>query len=182
MIQKRVGLVVGHTSTRPGACNKNYNICEYQFNEKLAYDIRGQLHQGSKPDIEVIIIKRISYRQLPADVNNCGPDFCISLHCNAFNTKWNGTEVLYYYKSAAGKKLATILQKNLLIALGFKDRGIHGKTVEDRGGHLLKHTAMPCVIAEPFFIDNDRAYKKVQDNYQKLVNAYINTMREAFMM
>jgi len=51
--------------------------------------------------------------------------------------------------------MAKILNTQLVKALGLKDRGIKVKTAEDRGGYLLKNIATPCVIAEPFFIDND---------------------------
>jgi N-acetylmuramoyl-L-alanine amidase len=104
------------------------------------------------------------------------PDFCISLHCNAFNTKASGTEVLYYHTSKDGKLLAEYLHAELLKALGLKDRKVQGKGTEDRGGHLLRYTNMPCVIAEPFFIDNDIEYQTVVSKYDDLVNAYVSAI------
>lgn len=171
----KVGLIIGHKQDSPGACNQKHGVCEYTFNEQLAVDIYDKM-KAEHPGIRVQIIKRTSYSALPGSVNYYNPDFCISLHCNAINGKVNGTEVLYYHKSDNSQKLARILQDELLAAFGFKDRGILPRTVEDRGGHLLKHTVMPCVIAEPFFIDNDEAYESVINNYEKLVDAYVNAI------
>lgn len=173
----KIGLIVGHKPNRPGACNKKHNICEYQFNDKLASDISDAVSK-LYPEISTVIIHRRTYKTLPSDVNKAGPDVAISLHCNAFNGKWNGTEVLYYHRSKKGKAVAEILQKNLLAVLGFRDRGTLPRSVEDRGGTLLKYTHMPCVIAEPFFIDNNSAYEEVINKYDSLVAAYTTAIGE----
>ena len=173
----KVGLIVGHKANKPGACNKKHKICEYQFNDQLACDIYDKL-KVDDPDLDVIIIRRRTYKTLPDDVNKLNPDFCISLHCNAFNTKASGTEVLHYHTSKNGKKLAELLHKELLAALGLRDRKVQGKGTEDRGGHLLRYTNMPCVISEPFFIDNDVEYEFVLSKYDDLVNAHVNAILE----
>jgi N-acetylmuramoyl-L-alanine amidase len=171
----KCGLIVGHKANRPGACNKDNNICEYQFNDQLACDIYDYLKENES-NTSIQIIRRSTYKSLPDNVNNLEPDFCISLHCNAahpdYTGKWNGTETLYYHKSKRGKLMAEILQKNIVGVLGFRDRGILPRKTEDRGGYLLRYTDMPCVIAEPFFIDNNSAYKTVIERYDKLVEIY----------
>lgn len=177
----RCGLIVGHKANRPGACNKKYNICEYQFNDQLACDIYDYLKK-KESDTSIQIIRRQTYQGLPADINNYEPDFCVSLHCNAahadYTGKWNGTETLYYHKSKRGKLMAEILQKNIVGVLGFRDRGILPRKTEDRGGYLLRYTDMPCVIAEPFFIDNDTAYEAVMNQYDILVKTYAKSIEE----
>ncbi len=175
------GLIIGHKPNKPGACNKKHKICEYQFNDQLACDIYDYLKEHDTVN-RIRIIRRDTYQGLPEDVNLLDPDFCISMHCNAahpdYTGKWNGTETLYYHKSKRGKIMAEILQKNLVGCLGFKDRGILPRKTEDRGGYLLRYTDMPCVIAEPFFIDNNNAYKTVMDKYDKLVQAYAESIEE----
>jgi N-acetylmuramoyl-L-alanine amidase len=181
----KCGLIVGHKPNRPGACNKKHKICEYQFNDQLACDIYDYL-KSNKSDIGIQIIRRKTYRGLPDDVNLLEPDFCISMHCNAahpdYTGKWNGTETLYYHKSKMGKIMAEIVQKNIVKVLEFRDRGILPRKTEDRGGYLLRYTSMPCVIAEPFFIDNNSAYKTVMERYDKLVQAYANSIEEIAKM
>lgn len=177
----RCGLIVGHKANRPGACNKDNCICEYQFNDQLACDIYDYLKKNES-SIGIQIIRRKTYKSLPDDVNKLDPDFCISLHCNAahpdYTGKWNGSETLYYHKSKRSKLMAEILQKNIVDVLGFRDRGILPRKTEDRGGYLLRYTDMSCVIAEPFFIDNNSAYRTVIDKYNKLVQAYANSIEQ----
>lgn len=171
----KVGLIVGHKDSSPGACNDTFNLCEYHFNDQIAVDVYDKM-KNVNSNIHLVIIRRQTYKGLPEDVNRYDPAFAISLHCNAFNKQANGTETLYYHTSEKGKKLAEAVQSELLKAYGFPDRGILPRTAEDRGGYLLRYTNMPTVIAEPFFIDNDDALKKVLDNREKLIDAYVNSI------
>ena len=168
---KLCALVIGHKKTSPGASNKNSGLTEFEFNDSLA-----QLIEASVTNVRIQRVYRRTYNTLPEDLNQLDPDFIISLHCNAFNTKASGTETLYYHKSVKGKKIAEILNDNFVSALGLKDRGVKGKSVEDRGGFLLKTTKAPCVIAEPFFIDNDQDLDTVEANHTELVQAYSNSI------
>jgi len=170
---KKCALVIGHKKSSPGAVNKDLGLTEFAFNESLAMAIEQKVH-----DVEVQRIYRRTYASLPDDVNEYEPDFIISLHCNAFNEKASGTEVLFYHRSNAGKTMAAILHKKLVAALGLKDRGIKPKTAEDRGGYLLKKTSAPCIISEPFFIDNNDDLKTVMDQHDDLVAAYASAIEE----
>jgi N-acetylmuramoyl-L-alanine amidase len=127
---------------------------------------------------EVQRVYRRTHKELPDDINALEPDFIVSLHCNAFNTQVSGTEVLYYDKSEKGKKMAEILLKHLVEHLKLGNRGIKPKTAEDRGGYLLCYTKAPCVISEPFFIDNDDDLARAQEDLDGLALAYANTIEE----
>jgi N-acetylmuramoyl-L-alanine amidase len=81
---------------------------------------------------EVQRFYRRTYKELPDDINALNPDFIISLHCNAFNGKASGTEVLYYHKSEKGKKMAEILLNHLVEYLKLPNRGIKPGTAEER--------------------------------------------------
>jgi len=168
---KRCALVIGHRADRPGACNKTYNICEFEFNSKLVNNIMASFADPIEPNVNIELIKvlRRTYKELPNDINKLNPDFIVSFHCNAFNGKTSGTETLYYYKSEKSRKAAEIFQKNLVKALNLPDRGIKGKGEEDRGGYLLKNTNAPCVLIEPFFIDNDKEFEIVQSLRNNLI-------------
>jgi N-acetylmuramoyl-L-alanine amidase len=175
---KRVALVVGHKSSSPGAYNIDYDLSEFEFNRDLVYDVGNKLVKGWFDKVEPIIIFRESYNGLPRKINDKNPDFIISFHCNAYNTRVSGTEVLYYHRSKTGKWIARVLQDYLLSALDLNDRGILSRTAEDRGGYLLRYTNAPCVIAEPFFIDNNNDLKYVLDNRNRLVDAYVDAIEE----
>jgi len=174
----KCALVIGHKKTSPGAYNKHYEKHEFCFNENLSKKIEEELYTSDK-SLDVFRVYRRTYSSLPKDINELNPDFIISLHCNAFNRVASGSEVLFYHRSHTGKKYAKILQDKFIKFLELNDRGIVGKTSEDRGGYLLKNTNAPCIIAEPFFIDNDEDYKKVGiTNYIKLIKAYCEAISE----
>jgi len=168
----KVAIVVGHSKHSVGACNKTYNICEYQWNKKFAQDLVKLL------SIDYEIVYRESLMKLPSQVNFTEADFVISLHSNAFNTQVGGCETLYYHKSKAGEKLASILQEKVAFTLYNKNRGIRPKTSEDRGGFLLRYTEAPCIIAEPFFIDNDIDFMNAQIYRGTLLAAFKDAIEQ----
>ncbi|MDG3089142.1 N-acetylmuramoyl-L-alanine amidase [Vibrio hannami] len=155
---RKIALIVGHGAAKQGASNDN-GVTEYLFNDELAHMIAPILIQrGFEP---LIVYRTGSYRELPKQVNDTGADVAVSLHCNAFNKKASGSEVLHYMNSSKSEKLARCININVLDALELPDRGLRPVNVKqkgkagDRGGYLCFKTAMPCVIVEPFFIDND---------------------------
>lgn len=160
-------LVIGHKKKSPGAKNSNKNITEFDFNEDLALRIEKKTEKS-----QIQRVYRRTYNQLPDDINELNPDFIVSLHCNAFDTEVSGTEVLYHHNSRKGKKIAGILLSHLVDHLELPNRGIKPKTSEDRGGYLLCYTDAPCVIAEPFFIDNDNDLTSAQEDIEGLAETY----------
>ena len=166
-MSKLCALVIGHKKKSPGAVNTNSNISEFDFNEDLAMQIEKKAEKA-----QIQRIYRRTYKQLPDDINELGPDFIVSLHCNAFNTEASGTEMLYYHKSEKGKEIAKILLSRIVDHLKLPDRGIKPKTSEERGGYLLRYTDAPCVIAESFFIDNDDDLARAQEDIEGLAGVY----------
>ena len=171
--KKLCALVIGHKKSSPGAVNERAGLTEFDFNEDLAIRIEKKVKKT-----EVQRIYRRIYKELPDDINALEPDFVISLHCNAFNGKASGTEVLYYHKSENGKKMAEILVNHLVGHLKLPNRGAKPKTVEDRGGPLLRSTKAPCLIAEPFFIDNNSDLARAQEDLDGLAAAYAAAIDE----
>ncbi len=165
--KKLCALVIGHKKNSPGAVNINSDVTEFDFNEDLALRIEKKVNHT-----EIQKVYRKTYKELPDDINAIDPDFVVSLHCNAFNTKASGTEVLYYHKSEMGNKMAENILNHLVEYLKLPDRGVKPKSAEDRGGYLLRYTKAPCVIAEPFFIDNDNDLARAQEGIEGLAEAY----------
>ena len=170
-------LVVGHKESSQGSENQSKQVTEFIFNKQIHIDITDRLKSS---DIKIVTVFRGdyggSYRDLPGKINSHNPDFIISLHCNAYNTEASGTEVLYYHKSKTGHMIARVLQETLVDALELNNRGIKPKSSEDRGGYLLRYTHAPCVIAEPFFIDNNHDLDQVKIHYEWLVKAYADSI------
>jgi len=171
--KKLCALVIGHKKHSPGAKNIRANLSEFDFNEDLALRIETKVMKA-----EVQRIYRRTYKELPDDINLLEPDFILSLHCNAFDGKVSGTEVLHYHKSEKGKKMAEIVRNHLVEYLKLRNRGIKPRTAEDRGGYLLRYTKAPCVIAEPFFIDNDSDLDRARDDVDGLAGTYAAAIEE----
>lgn len=171
--KKLCALVIGHKKSSPGAVNPRTGLSEFVFNDDLSRRIEEKV-QG----VEVQRVYRRTYQELPEDINALGPDFIVSLHCNAFNGKASGTEVLYYHRSSKGRAIAEVLLRHLVNYLGLPNRGLKPCTAEDRGGYLLRYTKAPCVIAEPFFIDNDRDLARAQEDLDGLASAYARAIEE----
>lgn len=178
---KKCALVVGHKPESPGACNETYGICEFEFNNNLVDRIMESLVDPIDPDggIELVKVLRRTYKELPDDINKLEPDFVVSFHCNAFNKKTSGTETLYYHNSKTGKKMAEAFQRNMVTALDLPNRGIKGKGVEDRGGHLLRYTNAPCVLIEPIFIDNDSDFDRMSMVKELFIHAIQKSLFES---
>ena len=171
--KKLCALVIGHKKSSPGAGNDRAGIHEFEFNEDLAIRI-----EKKTQNTKIQRVYRRTWGELPADINGLDPHFVISLHCNAYNGRASGTEVLYYHKSKIGESIAKILQNHLVAFLGLRDRKIQPKTSEDRGGNLLRYTKAPCVIAEPFFIDNDEDLARARNDLGGLAEAYASAIDE----
>ena len=91
-----------------------------------------------------------AHPNIVATANELGADIFISLHCNAFNEKANGTECLVFAKGSYAEDLANAIQNQIISSLGTVDRGV--KERPDLA--VLKGTKMPAVLVEMAFIDN----------------------------
>ena len=169
---KTVSIIIGHEPGRPGARNPSTGMTEYGFNEPLAEIMRDMFMMVT--DILPVIIYREDgdYTALPGRVNRVGSDVAVSLHANAFNGSVNGCEMLYYHNNGGSKILAGMLQSAVQPVMENNDRGIKPIIRSARGGWLLSNVKAPCVIAEPFFIDNDKDLKHATDNKDRLAAAY----------
>lgn len=176
----RVALNIGHYFKKPvwdsGAINRTHNITEWEYNRSLVFD---HLEQKFLYNTEVDIIPiSAPWSTLPNAVNKTNADLCISFHCNAFNGNATGTETLYFKYSEKGKQIAQLFQTNIVATLGLPNRGIKDRTSADRGGALLQKTNMPCIILEPFFIDNNTDLAVGLEKKAELANMYYHLITE----
>jgi N-acetylmuramoyl-L-alanine amidase len=82
--------------------------------------------------------------------NEAGVDVFISVHNNALRATTTGTETFhYYYASAASRRLAVEVQREMIASLGLPDRG-----VKSAGFYVLRHTRMPAILTESAFLTN----------------------------
>ena len=86
--------------------------------------------------------------------------------------------MLYWNSSSKSRALATITQKHVMKALKLKSRGAKGKRPGDRGAMVLRFTNAPCIITEPFFIDNNSDLKTALEKQEALAAAYAAAIDE----
>jgi len=172
----KIVIDVGHNRNAPGAANGTYGIDEFTLNNIEAVGLKPLLKNDGH---DVNIFYRDTYETLPADINALKPDLILSLHHNAAAAKEaNGTEVLYWHSSRLGQIMATTLQRNIVNALGTRDRGIKPKDRNDRGGYQLGGTKAPCVILEPIFMSNDSELEMFLHNITNYQYAILNSVAE----
>lgn len=147
-----VAIVIGHKRSSPGARNAKLSITEFDYNKELSMLIDKELNQVG---IRTALVYRKTYSELPDDVNLLNPRVAISLHCNAFNGRASGSEVLYFHTSESGKELGEYILTRVVHTLGLPNRGVKPSTSEDRGGFFLRYVNCTAVIVAPLFIDND---------------------------
>lgn len=163
MIEIKIVLTVGHSLLKNGcytsADGKVYGGCnEYvwskRFSKQLAQALRKNGHTVTKIVCpEKTFTSSTQERSYKLNLINSGNyDLVIELHLNAATPTAEGTEVLY--KSTAGKKYATQVQKQLSTI--FKDRGIKQRS----DLYILNGTKPPAILIETFFCTNKNDYKK----------------------
>src|SRR5690606_36058473 len=117
--------------------------------------------------------------------NDLDATLFISVHNNSMpdNPNYKGTETLYcpsqnlVYDNMDGKKLAAIVQRNLVSTLSTIDNGI----VERPNLVVVIKTMMPAVIAEIAYLSNaqDRELLKQEEFRQKAAHALADSVFEA---
>lgn len=188
-IPKEVIVVIdpGHGGEDLGAYNgtlyeKDINLDISLKLGKLLEELGVNVVYTRKTDVFVDLAPRVDL------ANKLDATLFISVHSNSMpdNSDYRGTETLYCppanpkYSKMDGKKLAVIVQKELVKTLGTVDNGI----IERPNLAVLRKTVMPAVIAEIAYISNpsDRA-KLSDDSFRKkaaqaLANAVMKALDE----
>lgn len=179
----KICISIGHSEKEQGATTKDSKTSEYMFNTALAHLVKDDL---KKLGYGVVITNRLTDgggTGMTADVkaiNATGADICVELHCNAYNTKAQGCEMLFWHTSEKGKQLAKTLQNRVVKVLNNSDRGIKSIKVKGRGAKVLRETFMPMVIAEPFFIDNPEEFNNAFNKLDALATAIAEGIDDYF--
>ena len=168
----KTAVLIGHTETSPGACSPFMKDCEFQFNKKIAL-------MAAERDSNITVFENGTYKNgyfemvknTSARINKGGFDLIIELHYNAADPSAHGSEALYYFKNAKGKKLANHFSSLMQSEMKYKSRGakpLINKT--DRGFWAVYIPAPTVVILEPFFGSNENDVKLMdQHKYVEVI-------------
>ena len=176
-----VCLVVGHEPTKPGASNTD-GVTEFAWNTRLVDYVASYLAGAGKVSVRRLWRADVGYTRLPDAINKTDALLTVEYHFNSSDDPAaNGTEMLHWPTSAKGKVLAGILLDAAVRALGTRDRGMKATGTGARGGYLLGHTRMPCVIAESYFGSNEADTRKANASFEGLALAYARAIERAAM-
>jgi N-acetylmuramoyl-L-alanine amidase len=153
----RIAIVVGHNSKARGAVRVTDGLTEFQWNSVLA-----EMIANKSPGNYRVFYRQAgnSYvkevRDVYAEVDDWNADASIELHFNAnANPSATGTETLSS-GSFGSMYLARLMQREMVDALGIRDRGIKVLKQGDRGGESVFAGKAPAVLLEPYFGSNLR--------------------------
>lgn len=159
-----------------GAVNRGLNLTEAEVTLKVGELVRHYLKEAG---CEARMLQSDNlggesprYKNVCKEANTWGADVFVSLHCNAFNGMARGVETLVYDLNGKAGALARCVQRQLVDTLREID-----PTVPDRGLKVrknlivLKRTAMPAVLVEMAFIDNEDDVKLLIERQDDIARA-----------
>lgn len=168
----------GHGLNTPGKRtppfpNTGQVIKEWEFNYATARKLRDILQ---KQGYKVVMVSDTSndtpLKERVNKANSAKADLYISIHYNAYQSVWGnhgGIETLYSNINVNNKRLANLIQKEMIAITKLRDRGIKLRN----NIYELNNTKMPSALVECGFMDNlDEAKLMLDNNYQlKCANA-----------
>lgn len=90
--------------------------------------------------------------------NATGADLALEFHFNAATATATGAEVMYWGKSATGKRFAEALGERVAARLGVRHRGaLAVPTLENRGTEAFRQSRMPFFMVEFCFAGSNPA-------------------------
>lgn len=167
----------GHGDDTKGKRSPNWHngiqLFEWEFNRDIAVEVYDLLRaEGQDPTLLVYENEDIPIKERckrANEIHKAKESILVSIHGNAapkMNAGPNGIETFYY--SLTGKVLALKLQKSLVAALDWRDRGVRKayrkvkvnvgtdqeKFITTYKIAILKYTNMPAVLTESGFYTN----------------------------
>ncbi|GGO04098.1 N-acetylmuramoyl-L-alanine amidase [Saccharibacillus kuerlensis] len=165
--KKVIVIDAGHGQHDPGAVGPT-GVREKDVNLGLALKLEAILKKNSK--VDVVMTRSddtfLSLKERVKVAENVKADVFVSIHNNSGPASASGTET--FYQRANSKSLATVLQKYLLTATGFKDR-----KVQYGNFHVIRETTMPAALVEVGFVSNaaEAAQLKTEAFQQRVAEA-----------
>ena len=161
----------GHGGVDPGSIGYDENgkesLYEKKVNLQIALRANTILKQmGVDTRMTRMTDTNVSLSERAEIANRAGADLFVSVHNNSFTSPdAAGSEVLYGdgavpdgYRTS-GKRLAQLIQKELVAQLGRPDRGIK----QTPGMAVIRLSDMPAVIVESLFVSNPTDMEMLKD-------------------
>lgn len=169
----------GHGGSDPGKVGIN-NALEKDINLQIARKVKAYLEAN---DVKVIMTRETEDGLYDADASNkkvqdmkrriamieeAAPNLTVSIHQNSYPEEYvHGAQVFYYDTSVEGKRLAELLQNQLVQKADPENKR---QIKANDSYYLLKKTKTPIVIVECGFLSNhEEAAKLGTEEYQEKI-------------
>jgi N-acetylmuramoyl-L-alanine amidase len=171
----------GHGGHDPGATGNG--LQEKNINLDLALRIRDILRNDYK-NVEVNMSRStdtfVSLEQRTDEANAWNADYFLSIHCNAFNGSAHGYEDFIYNglsDSSVTARYQDILHEEITELNQLNDRG-----QKKANFHVLRESAMPALLTENGFIDNNHDAALIKDSSwrQAVARGHVKGLERAF--
>ena len=159
----KVAINAGHCPGLDSGCVGS-KITEVELTKPYAEKVQAYLEAAG---IETLFIQDNELQNICDQANEFGADIFVSIHFNAFNKRASGTETCIS-GTTASLLLGHSIQSNIVAALKLPNRGLK----EHAEFFVLRSTAMPAVLLEICFIDNNhdwRRYVRCQDDVARAI-------------
>lgn len=152
----------GHGGSDPGAIGVN-KLAEKEVTLAVGMKVKNKLEaQGIKVQISRTTDVFVDLTPRAEMANIFGADVFVSIHNNSYSDRTvSGTETYVYSGTGPrideSKKLAQLVQNNLLANLGSKNRNVKSADFA-----VVRQTYMPAILAELEFISNPTVEEKMR--------------------
>jgi N-acetylmuramoyl-L-alanine amidase len=152
---KKIALIIGHGHGDPGAPGFN-RMMEFDYNSKVARILEQKI-KGK--EIKLFWRGASGITGVNTSARLWDDDLSIELHCNSYNGKAKGCEVLTLKADKVSIKVGQDFAKAFCSKFGRVMRdgdGVKELSSSDRGHYSLAlvNDPPPSILLEPFFIDN----------------------------
>ncbi|MHB8073431.1 N-acetylmuramoyl-L-alanine amidase family protein [Desulfosporosinus fructosivorans] len=165
----------GHGGYDPGATTKQ-GVYEKSINLQIAQKVKEMLGPSGigvfltrEEDIDYVpegvkgktTKKQIDLNRRIEMAKEANADIFVSLHVNATASGLeSGSETFYHYQSEAGKRLAELIQQEVI-----KIPGMNRRIAKPGDFYIIKNASMPAVIVEVGYLSSLKEQKKLQQSW-----------------
>lgn len=168
----KIVIDAGHGGDDPGAVYQGRR--EKDDNLRLAQAV-GEILADNGIDVEYTRTSDVYQTpfQKATIGNQSGADYFISFHRNSspVANQYSGVETLVYNKSGIKYEMAENID-GALAELGFKNLGVK----ERPGLVVLRRTAMPSLLIEAGFLNNDQDNRMFDERFDEIAQAIANAI------
>jgi len=184
----------GHGGYDPGAIT-NQGVYEKYINLQIAQKVKEMLGPSGigvfltrEEDIDYVpdgakgktTKKQIDLNRRIDMAKEANADVFVSVHVNATATgQESGAETFYHYESESGKRLAELVQQELI-----KIPGMNRRIAKPGDFYIIKNTSMPAVIVEVGYLSSMKEQKKLQQSWyqEQLARAIAKGIANFFVL